>query len=278
MLIAGGFEFDFMSTLSRMVGHMYNDEMPPVPTEDLNPLIRLLDVADASAGAAALRARSYELLHIAPGVRAVDVGCGTGRAVAEMNERGAEAVGIDASVQMIDEGRRRRPDLDLRVGDAYELSLPDGSVAAYRADKVYHELDDPAKALGEAFRVLTPGGRIALIGQDWESFIIDSDTPAITRTIVQARADTVPNPRAARRYRNLLLDAGFEDVAVEVRTGIFTDATMLPMLSGIAEGASAAGALDREQADMWTAEQATRAKAGRLFLAIPLFLASAGRP
>ncbi|KAB8184041.1 hypothetical protein [Microbispora catharanthi] len=38
------------------------------------------------------------------------------------------------------------------------------------------------------------------------------------------------------------------------------------------------GALDREQADMWIAEQATRAKAGRLFLEIPLFLASAGRP
>ncbi|GIH49930.1 methyltransferase [Microbispora rosea subsp. rosea] len=261
-----------------MVGHMSNDEMPRVPAEDLNPLIRLLDAADASPGAAALRARTYELLHIAPGIPAVDVGCGTGRAVAEMSERGTEAIGIDASVQMIDEGRRRRPDLDLRVGDAYELSLPDGSVAAYRADKVYHELDDPAKALGEAFRVLTPGGRIALIGQDWESFIIDSDTPTITRTIVQARADTVPNPRAARRYRNLLLDAGFEDVSVEVRTGIFTDATMLPMLSGIAEGAFAAGALDREQADRWIAEQAARAKAGRLFLAIPLFLASARRP
>ncbi|MEV4325426.1 methyltransferase domain-containing protein [Microbispora rosea] len=257
---------------------MSNDEMPRVPAEDLNPLIRLLDAADASPGAAALRARTYELLHIAPGIPAVDVGCGTGRAVAEMSERGTEAIGIDASVQMIDEGRRRRPDLDLRVGDAYELSLPDGSVAAYRADKVYHELDDPAKALGEAFRVLTPGGRIALIGQDWESFIIDSDTPTITRTIVQARADMVPNPRAARRYRNLLLDAGFEDVSVEVRTGIFTDATMLPMLSGIAEGAFAAGALDREQASRWIAEQAARAKAGRLLLAIPLFLASARRP
>ncbi|WP_433762573.1 hypothetical protein [Nocardia sp. CA-135398] len=53
-----------------------------------------------------------------------------------------------------------------------------------------------------------PGGRIVLAGQDWDAFVIDSDTPDLTRTIVAARADTITNPRAARRYRNLLLDAG----------------------------------------------------------------------
>ncbi|WP_036323513.1 methyltransferase domain-containing protein [Microbispora sp. ATCC PTA-5024] len=248
-----------------------------VPADDLDPLIRMLDVADAVPGAADLRARSYELLGIAPGVSVVDVGCGTGRAVAEMNERGAHALGVDAGKHMIAEGRRRWPRLDLRVGDACHLSLPDGAVGAYRADKVYHELDDPAKALVEASRVLTPAGRIVLIGQDWDGFIIDSDTPAITRTIVHARADTVPNPRVARAYRTLLLEAGFQDVSVEVRTGVFTDATMLPMLSGIADAVCATGTIDREQADTWIAEQTARAGAGRLFLAIPIFLAAARR-
>ncbi|MEU8149944.1 hypothetical protein [Nonomuraea sp. NPDC048901] len=56
-----------------------------------------------------------------------------------------------------------------------------------------------------------PGGRIVLIGQDWDTLVIDSDDPALTRTIVHARADQVTSPRAARSYRNLLLDAGFED-------------------------------------------------------------------
>lgn len=42
----------------------------------------MVDVADASPDAAALRARTYELLHTAPGIPVVDVGCGTGRAVA----------------------------------------------------------------------------------------------------------------------------------------------------------------------------------------------------
>ena len=85
-------------------------------------------------------------------------------------------------------------------------------------------------------------------------------------------------PRVARRYRNLLLDTGFSDVAVEAHTGIFTDATMLPMLSGFAHTAHQVGAITSSQAESWTAEQSLRATNGRLFLAVPLFLASATRP
>jgi hypothetical protein len=86
------------------------------------------------------------------------------------------------------------------------------------------------------------------------------------------------NPRAARRYRNLLLEAGFENVAVEVHTGVFTDAAMLSMLTGIAEGAREAGAITPEQEAAWAAEQRQRAQAGRMFLAVPLFVASAALP
>jgi SAM-dependent methyltransferase len=207
----------------------------------------------------------------------VDVGFGAGRAVGELNERGMAAIGVDISEEMIAAARHRRPQADFRIGDAFDLPLEDGQVAGYRAEKVYHELPDAAKALGEAKRVLAPGGRIVLIGQDWDSFVIDSDDPALTRTIVHARADLISNPRAARRYRNLLLDAGFEDVAVEVHVGVFTDRAMLPMLTGIAQGARAAGAITSQQAEAWAAEQTERARAGRMFLALPIFVASARR-
>jgi hypothetical protein len=147
-------------------------------------------------------------------------------------------------------------------------------VAGYRADKVFHEIADPVAALAEARRVLVPGGRIVLIGQDWDTFVIDSDDPELTRTIVHARAATVPSPRAARAYRSLLLDAGFGDVIVEVRTAIFTDRVMLPMLTGLAAAASDAGAVDRDCVDAWLAEQTRRAGSDRLFLAVPLFIAA----
>ncbi|GAA3094624.1 methyltransferase domain-containing protein [Streptosporangium carneum] len=206
-----------------------------------------------------------------------DVGCGAGRAVEEMAERGALPIGVDADERMIEVARRRRPALDFRLGDACALPLADGRAHGYRADKVCHELADPAAALAEARRVLAPGGRIVLLGQDWDAFLIDSDDPELTRVIVHARADTMPSPRAARGYRNLLLDGGFGGVTVEVHAGVLVQAAMLPMVSRLADIAHAAGAITGEQARTWKAEQAARADAGRLFAAVPLFVAAGRR-
>jgi ubiquinone/menaquinone biosynthesis C-methylase UbiE len=198
--------------------------------------------------------------------------------VAELAERGVRAIGVDLSERMIAVARGRWPDADFRVAGAYSLPLPDASADGYRADKVFHELAEPERALSEARRVLVPGGRITLIGQDWDIIVIDSDDPLLTRTIVHARADLIAGPRAARRYRNLLLDAGFDDVTVEVRTEVLTGSATLPLLTGLAEGACSAGAITREQADSWAAEQRARAGADRLFLALPMFMAAATAP
>jgi SAM-dependent methyltransferase len=178
---------------------------------------------------------------------------------------------------MITVARRRWPERDFRLGTAEDLPLDDGSVAGYRADKVFHWLAEPAHALAEARRVLVPDGRIVLVGQDWDGILIDSDDPELTRTIVHARADLLPNPRAARRYRAMLLDAGFTDVSVEAHITVFMDATMLPMLTGLAHASTAAGAISSEQADAWIAEQAERAQADRFFSAVPLFVTAAAR-
>ncbi|WP_067126440.1 methyltransferase domain-containing protein [Microtetraspora malaysiensis] len=241
-------------------------------------LIRLLQAVDSQPGSAEYRARSYELLGAAPGARVADVGCGTGLAVEELADRGVTAIGVDHSERMIDTGRRIRPRADLRAGDAYRLPFEDGELDGYRADKVYHEIDDPARALAEARRVLAPGGRIVLIGQDWDAFVIDSDDPVLTRLIVHARADTVARPRAARQYRNMLLDGGFDDVTVEARVALFTDAAAMPMMARIGRAACAKGGVSDEQAAAWVAEQAERARTGRLFMAVPLFLAAGRRP
>ncbi|NGO09460.1 methyltransferase domain-containing protein [Streptomyces sp. HC44] len=241
-------------------------------------LLTLLDMVDELPGAAELRSRSYELLDAGPGSTVVDVGCGGGRAVAELAERGVRAVGVDPDERMIEAARERWPAADFRVAEAGALPLSDGEAHGYRADKVFHELARPERALAEARRVLAPGGRIVLVGQDWDTFVIDSDDPALTRAIVHGRADTVPSPRAARRYRNLLLDADFTDVTVEVYAGVFTGATMLPALVGLAEGAHASRAVSRERADLWIAEQRSRAEADRSFLALPMFVAAGTAP
>ncbi|WP_433656284.1 methyltransferase domain-containing protein [Nocardia sp. CA-128927] len=241
----------------------------------MSTLIQRLDAIDAAPGAADLRTHSYDLLHADPTAVVVDVGCGSGRAVSELAGRGAVAIGVDPSEQMIDVARRRWPALDFRLGSAEALPLADESVSGFRADKVFHEIADPVEALNEARRVLIPGGRIVLLGQDWDAIIIDSDDPETTRTVVHARADTITSPRSARGYRNLLLASGFHDVTVEARTPIFTDELMLPMLTGLAAAAVATNNLNQERADRWLTEQTTRARSGRLLVAVPLFIAAA---
>ncbi|MBQ0866954.1 methyltransferase domain-containing protein [Streptomyces sp. RK75] len=242
---------------------------------DTQSLLALLDAADQLPSATRLRARSYELLSLVPGSTVVDIGCGAGRAVAELAERGIHAVGVDPDPVMLTAARERWAATEFREAGAENLPFADGSVRGYRADKVFHVLREPGRAMAEARRVLAPGGRAVLVGQDWDAIMIDSDDAALTRTIVHARADLLGAPRAGRQYRNLLLDGGFDDVTVEVHTSVFTDPAMLSLLTRLAEPACTSGAVDRAQADEWLIEQRRRADAGRLFIAIPFFVAAA---
>ncbi|MFF5761612.1 methyltransferase domain-containing protein [Streptomyces tanashiensis] len=240
-------------------------------------LLAVLDAVDRAPGAAALRARSYELLGVAAGTRLIDVGCGGGLAVAEAGALGAFASGVDRDEEMITEARRRHPGHAFSVAEATALPCEDGAWDAYRADKVLHELPDPGAALAEAYRVLAPGGRAVLTGQDWDTCVLDAEDGSLTRTIVHARADLVTGPRVARRFRGLLLDHGFDEVEVEVSTAVLTDAHRLPLVTGLAESAVRTGAATPAQAAAWTADQSERAATNRFFLAIPFFTASGTR-
>ncbi|MEU8124357.1 methyltransferase domain-containing protein [Spirillospora sp. NPDC049024] len=227
----------------------------------MSALLTALDAFDDLPQARDLRERTYEGL----GDSVVDVGCGSGRAVGELAARGKRAIGVDLDPAMIEVAAERWPAGEFHVAEATALPLDDGAVTGYRADKILHALPEPEQALIEARRVLAANGRAVLIGQDWDTFVLDSDDPELTRRLVHARADGVPNPRVARRYRNLLLDHGFVDVTVEVHTIVWTDAACLPTLAAMGgEGA-------------WLDEQTARASNDRLFLAVPIFVASGTR-
>ncbi|MFI6347760.1 methyltransferase domain-containing protein [Streptomyces sp. NPDC050560] len=258
-----------------------NQEAPRAveePRRDTASLLALLDATDLRPDMAGLRARSYELLSPAPGSTVVDVGCGAGRAVAELAGRGVRAVGVDPDPGMLAAAGTRWPTAEFREAGALALPFADGSVDGYRADKVFHVLEEPGRAVAEARRVLAPGGRIVLAGQDWDAFVIEADDAALTRTLVRACAARLGSPRVARGYRNLLLDGGFDDVTVEVHHHLFTGNAALPLLARIADGARAGGAVGRGAADGWLAEQRRRAEADRCLLALPVFVAAAFAP
>ncbi|MER6346094.1 class I SAM-dependent methyltransferase [Streptomyces sp. NPDC001595] len=95
------------------------------------------------------------------GARVADIGAGTGIATALLRERGAEVVAVEPGEGMAAEFRRAHPDIPLVRGDGNRLPLADSSADFVTYAQSWH-WTYPARALPEAFRVLRPGGALAL--------------------------------------------------------------------------------------------------------------------
>jgi SAM-dependent methyltransferase len=97
------------------------------------------------------------------GERVLEVGCGRGDVLTELAERGRVCVGIEPSEKMIDMCPPH-PRVSLHVGTAERLEFPDEFFHAVFSQQVLEHLhpDDVPQHLMDAFRVLRPGGFIAI--------------------------------------------------------------------------------------------------------------------
>ena len=94
------------------------------------------------------------------GRRVLDIGCGTGRFLAQLSEK-AKAWGVDASPEMLEVARTRAGSAGLKLGRAEELPFKDGWFERATMWLVAHLVDRP-RAFAEARRVLSGHGRLAV--------------------------------------------------------------------------------------------------------------------
>ena len=125
--------------------------------------IRRLHAADA-----AVEAEIQQALADRPFRSLLDLGTGTGRMLELLGPGLERGFGIDLSLDMLALARARLDRAGLRHcsvrhGDIYDLALPRDSFDVVIVHQVLHYLDDGARALREAARVLRPQGRLLVI-------------------------------------------------------------------------------------------------------------------
>ena len=90
---------------------------------------------------------------VEPGMRALDVGAGTGALTAELARRGADAAAVEPSPAFVDALRARFPGVDVRQGGAEALPWPDDSFDVALAQLVIAFMSDAPAGVREMRRV-----------------------------------------------------------------------------------------------------------------------------
>ena len=96
------------------------------------------------------------------GERILDIAAGTGTSSVALAHTGARVVAVDFSAGMIEEGRRKHPDIEFIQADARKLPFGDNEFDAVTISFGLRNVNEPKIALDEMYRVLKPGGRLVI--------------------------------------------------------------------------------------------------------------------
>jgi ubiquinone/menaquinone biosynthesis C-methylase UbiE len=127
--------------------------------------------------------RTADAAAVKKGNRVLDTACGTGLVSRECAQRGAKVTGLDLNEGMLKVAGRISPDIDWHLGDVGDLQFEDGAFDASVCQFGLMFLPEPEKAIRELWRVLAPGGRMAVTV--WNTIEHMSALPALVRIIEQ---------------------------------------------------------------------------------------------
>jgi SAM-dependent methyltransferase len=97
--------------------------------------------------------------------RVLEVGCGTGQWLAELNSEG-RLYGLDFSAGMLRQARRIAPGAGLARGEASQLPFPPSAFDLVYCVNAFHHFESKPAFIGQARRILRPGGVLAVTGMD----------------------------------------------------------------------------------------------------------------
>ncbi len=96
----------------------------------------------------------------------LEVGCGTGHWLADLHPAVDHLYGLDLSAGMLHQALDRDCTLYLSQGRGGQLPFPGGAFALVYCVNALHHFRDQASFIRQAYRLLRPGGALAVVGFD----------------------------------------------------------------------------------------------------------------
>jgi arsenite methyltransferase len=131
--------------------------------------------------------------------------------------REGRVIGVDMTPEMVTKARAnaRRvgaANVEFRLGEIENLPVPDATVDVILSNCVINLSPDKAAVFRDAFRVLKPGGRLAI-----SDVVAVRAMPRELAESVEALTGCVAGSATIETLRALLADAGFDTVKIEPR-------------------------------------------------------------
>ncbi len=168
------------------------------------------------------------LAEIREGEVVLDLGSGGGIDVllsAKKVGPGGKAYGLDMTDEMLELARRnvseaRVDNVEFLKGEIEDIPLPDNSVDVIISNCVINLTADKGRALAEAFRVLKPGGRLAI-----SDIVTRGEVSDNVRANMELWTGCIAGALDEDVFKEILLETGFENPSVEAtRVYEFRDA------------------------------------------------------
>ncbi len=172
-----------------------------------------------------------------PGLRLLDIGCGPGQVTAALAEAVApgEAWGIDMEPSQVELARANAAEhgcgeASFEVADGAQLPFDDGSFDVVSGCDVLAYVPEPAAVLGEAQRVLRPGGLLFCREMIIDSSFVYPGHPILDRgwqIFAELLAADDGHPQMGKELFARLLECGYTDARVSMTFETFAEAPEL---------------------------------------------------
>ncbi len=155
-----------------------------------------------------------------PGETVLDLGSGGGidcflaaRAVGDTGQ----VIGVDMTPEMVSKARENAEKLEtnnveFRLGEIEHLPAADGEVDVILSNCVINLSPEKDKVFRDAFRVLKPGGRLAI-----SDVVSIAPLPDHLREQAAMVTGCVAGAETVKRLERLLMESGFVDIRIQVR-------------------------------------------------------------